>query len=134
VQAPADAAHGLAFVLREARTHEEQARCEQALLRKCEILWALLDAVEASGARLRLSRHAQARLEDAEPMVVLPERALRLRGSGPELIALCDGRRSAAEIAEAMRERHPEAASAWDDAHDFLAAMREQGVLELAAQ
>jgi len=134
VQAPADAAFGLAFVLSEARTREDQERCERALLRKCEILWSLLDAVEASGARLRLSRHAQARLDDVEPMVVLPERALRLRGSGPELLALCDGRRSAAEIAEAMRARHPDAASAWDDAHDFLAAMREQGVLELAAQ
>jgi pyrroloquinoline-quinone synthase len=131
-QAPADAAFGLDFVLREARTPEAQARCEAALLRKCEILWALLDAVEASGLRLRLSGHAQARLEDAEPMVVLPERALRLSGSGPEILALCDGQRSAADVAEAMRVRHPEAPGAWDDAHDFLDAMRRQGVLEIA--
>ena len=132
-QAPADAAFGLDFVLREARTPEAQAECEAALLRKCEILWALLDAVEASGLRLRLSRHAQARLDDAEPMVVLPERALRLTGSGPELLSLCDGRRSAADVAEAMRTRHPEAPGAWDDAHDFLDALRAQGVLEVAA-
>jgi pyrroloquinoline-quinone synthase len=131
-QAPADAAFGLDFVLREARTREAQERCIAALLRKCEILWALLDAVEASGERLRLSRHAQPRLTDAEPLVVLPERALRLTGSGPEVLSLCDGQRSAAEIAEAMRARHPEASGAWDDAHDFLAAMKREGVLTCA--
>jgi pyrroloquinoline-quinone synthase len=131
-QAPADAAFGLDFVLREARTRADQRRCEAALLRKCEILWALLDAVEASGRVPRLARHAQARLDDAQPMLVLPERALRLTGSGPEILALCDGRRSAAEIAEAMRARHPEAPSAWDDAHDFLEAMLRQGALEAA--
>jgi pyrroloquinoline-quinone synthase len=130
VQAPADAAFGLAYVLREARTPEDQARCEAALLRKCEILWALLDAVEASGVRPRLVAHAQARLDDAEPLVVLPERALRLSGSGAEILALCDGRRSTAEIAEAMRARHPDAKSAWDDAHDFIDRLRRQGVLE----
>ena len=133
-KAPADAAFGLDFVLREARTPEDEARCEAALLRKCEILWALLDAVEASGLRLRLSRHAQARLADAEPMVVLPERALRMKGSGPEVLALCDGVLSAADVAEAMRARHPDAPSAWDDAHDFLDLMRAQGVLEVVAR
>ena len=38
-----------------------------------------------------------------------------------------------AEIAEVMRARHPDAPSAWDDAHDFLDAMKGQGVLEAAS-
>jgi pyrroloquinoline-quinone synthase len=128
-QAPADAAFGLDFVLREATTRADQSRCEAALLRKCEILWSLLDAVEAACARPRLSPHALARLDDAEPMIVLPERALKLTGSGREIVALCDGRRSALEIAEAMRARHPEAPSAWDDAHAFLDSMLREGAL-----
>jgi pyrroloquinoline-quinone synthase len=128
-QAPADAAFGLAFVLRCATTRADQQRCEAALLRKCEILWSLLDAVEAAGARPRLSPHALARLGDAEPMLVLPERALKLQGTGAELIALCDGERTALEIAEQFRSRHPDAASAWDDAHDFLDAMLREGGL-----
>jgi pyrroloquinoline-quinone synthase len=128
-QAPADAAFGLDFVLREAATRADQQRCEAALLRKCEILWSLLDAVEAAGARPRLSPHALARLGDAEPMLVLPERALKLQGSGAELIALCDGVRTAQEIAEQFRARHPDAPGAWDDAHDFLDAMLREGAL-----
>jgi hypothetical protein len=128
-QAPADAAFGLDFVLRCATTRADQQRCEAALLRKCEILWSLLDAVEAAGARPRLSPHALARLGDAEPMLVLPERALKLQGTGAELIALCDGERTALEIAEQFRSRHPDAASAWDDAHHFLDAMLREGGL-----
>jgi pyrroloquinoline-quinone synthase len=128
-QAPADAAFGLDFVLREAATRADQQRCEAALLRKCEILWSLLDAVEAAGARPRLSPHALARLGDAEPMLVLPERALKLQGSGAELIALCDGARTALEIAEQFRARHPDAPGAWDDAHDFMDAMLREGAL-----
>jgi len=36
------------FVLRTATTRELQERCVAALIRKCEILWALLDAVYAA--------------------------------------------------------------------------------------
>jgi hypothetical protein len=130
-QAPADAAFGLDFVLREARTRADQQRCEAALLRKCEILWSLLDAVEAACARPRLSPHALARLPDAEPMLVLPERALKLSGSGSEIVALCDGTRSALAIAEAQRARHPDAPRAFDDTHEFLDALVREGALVL---
>jgi pyrroloquinoline-quinone synthase len=132
VQAPADAAFGLDWVLREARTRAEQECCEAALLRKCEILWSLLDEVEAAGLRPRLASHALLRLEDAEPMVVLPERAVKLSGSGPEILSLCDGARSVLEIAETMRARHPDLPRVWDDTHDFVAALRRQGVLDTA--
>lgn len=40
-----DSQEALDFVLRTARTRELQERCVAALIRKCEILWALLDAV-----------------------------------------------------------------------------------------
>ena len=130
VQAPSDARTGLAFVLTHARSPEDQERCAAALERKCEILWSLLDAIEAAHARPALSRAAQARLDDPEPMVVLPERAVKLRGSGREILALCDGERSALEVVDALRARHPEVPHLADDVHDFVDEMVKLGVLE----
>jgi coenzyme PQQ biosynthesis protein C len=40
-----DSEEALAFVLAHATTRDVQERCIAALVRKCEILWALLDAV-----------------------------------------------------------------------------------------
>jgi pyrroloquinoline-quinone synthase len=130
VQAPSDARFGLAFVLANARTDAERDGCAAALERKCEILWSLLDAIEAAHARPALARAAQARLDDPEPLVVLPERAVRLSASAREILALCDGRRSALAIAAAMSERHAGAAGIRDDVHDFLDEMVRLGVLE----
>jgi pyrroloquinoline-quinone synthase len=42
-----DADEAIAFVVREASTREMQERCVAALIRKCEVLWCLLDAVAA---------------------------------------------------------------------------------------
>ncbi|MBZ5702032.1 MAG: pyrroloquinoline-quinone synthase PqqC [Acidobacteriia bacterium] len=44
-QAPADAEFALAWVVRNARTREEQERAWGALRAKCDILWAMLDAL-----------------------------------------------------------------------------------------
>jgi pyrroloquinoline-quinone synthase len=43
-----DSEEALGFVIRSATTRELQDRCVAALIRKCEILWALLDAVYAA--------------------------------------------------------------------------------------
>ena len=131
-QAPADARFGLAFVLEHAKTDEDRDRCAAALERKCEILWSLLDAVEHAHARPALRPEAQLRLDDAEPMVVLPERAVALRGSAAEIVALCDGRRTALEIARELGERHPQAPGLFDEVHDFLDELVGAGVLTRA--
>jgi coenzyme PQQ biosynthesis protein C len=47
-RAKRDSSEAIAFVVREARTREAQERCVAALVTKCEILWALLDAVHAA--------------------------------------------------------------------------------------
>jgi pyrroloquinoline-quinone synthase len=46
-RARGDAEEGLAFVLAHATTRESQDACLAALSTKCDILWALLDAVHA---------------------------------------------------------------------------------------
>lgn len=43
-----DADHGLEFVIAHASTAELQARCVRALVRKTEILWHILDSIEAT--------------------------------------------------------------------------------------
>jgi pyrroloquinoline-quinone synthase len=130
-QAPADAAFGLAYVTREARTREDQDRCAGALERKCEILWSLLDAVDSAHARPRLAADAIPRLDDAEPMVVLSERAVKLGGSGREILTLCDGTRSAVEIVAELSERHPGESHLVEDVHGFIDEMAGLSVLVL---
>jgi len=44
-QAPRDVAFGLAYVLRQARSREQQEQCLAALTFKTEVLWAQLDAL-----------------------------------------------------------------------------------------
>jgi pyrroloquinoline-quinone synthase len=44
-EAPEDVAFGLNYVIRQARTHEEQERCVAALRFKTDVLWAQLDAL-----------------------------------------------------------------------------------------
>jgi pyrroloquinoline-quinone synthase len=52
-RARVDATHGLALVLDQATTHEAQERCVDALILKCEILWEMLDAIDAAASPLR---------------------------------------------------------------------------------
>ena len=131
-QAPRDAAEGLGFVLSHATCDADQERCVAALERKCEILWNLLDAVDAAHGKPRLSRHAVLRSDAArgENLVVLPERAVQINDSGLEILTLCDGERTVAAIASEVRLRHPDGVEAESDTHGFLARMTELGVLE----
>ncbi len=119
-QAPTDAAEGLAFVLEHATSQEDQDRCAAALERKCEILWDLLDAIEAARKRPVVAPHAMARLDDPEPMLVLAERAVKLGGSGLEIVRLCDGERSCLDIAEALAQAHPTEPHVRGDVHEFV--------------
>jgi pyrroloquinoline-quinone synthase len=133
-QAPRDAAEGLRYVLANATTPEDQERCAAALERKCEILWRLLDAIQAAHQSPRLSPHAQLREEAGQLLVVLPERLVKPSPSGREILALCDGRHSAAEIARELSRRHPEVERIASDVHEFLASMHKLGVLAPAAR
>jgi pyrroloquinoline-quinone synthase len=134
-QAPRDAAFGLRFVQHHARTRADQQRCVSAIERKCEILWSLLDAVEAAHRKPKLSRHVLLRPDDEKPetqLAVLPERAVRLNAAGSEILSLCRGGDSADEIARRLAARHREEARVFGDVHDFLGEMARLGVVEYA--
>jgi pyrroloquinoline-quinone synthase len=128
-QASDDSRHGLAFVISHAKTREDQERCLRALERKCEILWRLLDAIDGAGLHPVVSKHAELRDEGERLLAVLPERAVEINPSGREILELCDGRRSAAEIAAELSRRHPGAENVSDDVHRFLSRMDRVGVI-----
>ena len=131
--APRDAAYGLAFVAEHARTHEDQQRCIDALERKCEILWGLLDAVEAAHRCPHLAPHAMLREDKERPgnlLAVLPERGVRINESGREILELCDGVRSSNAIATMLRERHPDIEHLGSEVHEFLDQMETLGVID----
>jgi pyrroloquinoline-quinone synthase len=131
-QAPRDARFGMAWVLEHARTEDEQRRCVAALEKKCEILWRLLDAVEAAHRVPALSPRAQRRTDPHDGVVtlVVPERAVRINESGAEILDLCDGARTADAVARAIRRRHPAVHGVVSDVHAFLDEMERLGVLD----
>jgi hypothetical protein len=131
-QAPRDAQEGLAFVLEHAKTPEDQERCAAALLRKCEILWALLDGVEWGGRHPRLAPAAELRPEGDDTLAVLPERAVRVSPSGRAILALCDGAHDVEAVAAALRAAHPADENVERDVYDFFERMEALGVLALA--
>ena len=57
--------------------------------------------------RYALSRHAALKHRTQGDVLVLPERAIRLEGSGAEILALCDGSRTRAEIVDALAQQYP---------------------------
>ena len=130
--APRDAREGLAFVLEHADSDALAERCCAALTRKCEILWALLDAVEWASTRPRLVAHAMLRPEGEDTLVVLPERAVKLNATGRKILALCDGAHSIDALAAELRHVQGDAPSIERDAYAFLEEMQGLGVIEPA--
>jgi pyrroloquinoline-quinone synthase len=132
-QAPRDAEEGLAYVLAHAASAADQERCAAALLRKCEILWALLDGVEWGGQRPCLAPAVQLRSEGEVALAVLPERAVRISTSGREILAACDGTPDVDAVAALLRAAHPEGERVERDVYDFIERMQTLGVLRLEA-
>jgi pyrroloquinoline-quinone synthase len=130
-QAPRDAQEGLAFVLEHAQSPADEERCAAALLRKCEILWALLDGVEWGGRIPRLAPAALLRAEGDDALAVLPERAVRVSASGRDVFAACDGARDVEAVAAALRAAHPSDERVARDVYDFIERMETLGVLKL---
>ena len=63
-QAPEDAAFALQFVYENAKTHADQERVLQALRDKCDILWAMLDALYFAYVQPGWSPPGAFRMED----------------------------------------------------------------------
>lgn len=80
--------------------------------------------------KLRLARHAALKRRADGDVLVLPERAIRVGGSGGEIMRLCEDGRSAEEVVDAMQARYPETPGIEQEVTRFLAEMLELGGLE----
>jgi len=82
---------------------------------------------KSRGAPLALSRHADLKTRAEGDVLVLPERAIRVGGSGGEILRLCDGERATEEIIEEMHRRYPQTEEIDREVMIFLDEMIELG-------
>lgn len=92
------------------------------------------DADRGAGDRraadvLCLSRHAALKHRREGAVLVLPERAIRLGGSGGEILQLFDRPRTAGEIVASLRARYPGSDGIEGEVDAFLARMLALGAL-----
>lgn len=68
----------------------------------------------------------------AEDLLLIPEGALRLKGSARSIVELCDGKRALREIVEELSRRYPSEHAARIEAETvtLLARLRDKGALE----
>lgn len=88
--------------------------------------------MSAEKGRLRLSRHAALKSRREGDVLVLPERAIRLGGSGGEILRLLDRPRSPRELVERLQQRYPTGEGVAEDTRAFLAQLQRVGALEAA--
>ncbi|MBB83457.1 MAG: pyrroloquinoline quinone biosynthesis peptide chaperone PqqD [Deltaproteobacteria bacterium] len=80
-----------------------------------------------SSPRYALSRHAALKIRSHGHVLVLPERAIRLEGSGGEILELVDGQRSRADIEAVLDARYPETEGLAQEIARFLDEMIAMG-------
>ncbi len=80
-------------------------------------------------ARFDLSRHAALKSRTGGDVLVLPERAIRIGGSGGEILRLCEGGRSRDELVRELRARYPETKGIEREVDRFLSEMLALGGL-----
>lgn len=85
--------------------------------------------------RPALARRARLRWDEArgQHVVVVPEGVLLLTEEGAEILALLDGRRTMADVADALCAAHPEAPRdvIAADLRDYLGRLVERGYVTL---
>ncbi len=81
--------------------------------------------------RPALSRHADLKSRAEGDVLVLPERAVRLGGSGGEILRLCDGLHRGDAIVAVLRDRYPESPEIEAEIFGFLDEMFELGGIVL---
>lgn len=77
--------------------------------------------------RLRLSKHAELKTRAEGDILVLPEQAIRLGGSGGEILRLVSRGETAASITATLLERYPDSAEVASEVRQFLEAMLANG-------
>lgn len=78
-------------------------------------------------------RHVRLQWEPVQSSFVLlyPEGMVKLNTSASEILKVCDGQRTVAQIVELLQQRYPQAGELQDDVADFFAGAIEKGWTEL---
>ncbi len=74
---------------------------------------------------LGISRHADLKTRDDGSVLVLPERAIRLGGSGAEILRLVAEERKVKSVLNAMRARYPDSPDSSELASEVLDFLEE---------
>jgi pyrroloquinoline quinone biosynthesis protein D len=89
------------------------------------------------GARPALARGVRLRLDriSGKTLLLRPEQGFELRGSALDVVQLCDGRRSVADIVDALAARATGTARAEiaDDVRRLLGDLHQRGVVDIDA-
>ncbi len=88
-----------------------------------------IDTQNRPDDRIALSPHADLKTRKEGDILVLPERAMRLGGSGGEILRLCLEPRTADEIIAELSQRHPDVSDLTSSVGAFLDEMIELGGL-----
>lgn len=155
-QARRDSAEGLELVIVHCATPDLQERAVRALSFKCDLLWAMLDAItlaygigipllksnpsSAERAQLghgsiRLASHARLKGDpvSGKPTLLYPEGMMILNSTGEAILRLCDGVRTARDITASLASRYqvmPEALER--DVTEFLGRLQDRRLVEVA--
>jgi pyrroloquinoline quinone biosynthesis protein D len=92
-------------------------------------LSAEANATRQQQDRIALSPHAALKTRAEGDILVLPERAMRIGGSGGEILRLCLEPRTIDDILTELARRHPDVPDLGDSAGAFLDEMIELGGL-----
>ncbi len=131
-----DAQEAIEFVTRHAVSRELQDGCVDALIRKTEILWKLLDSVYAAYVSPRLASKAKLRYDRKadRTMLLYPEKGLVLNATAADVVKLCTGERTVgAIVGELAAKYNQETAIVEREVIALLTSLAERGLLQESA-
>ena len=135
-----DSSQAIDFVVGYATTYEWQEKCAHALIKKTDILWQMLDCIEAAYARApagkpRLSSKARIRVDrrSGRSMLLYPEAGLDLNHTATEIMRMCTGEHTVKDIAERMARLYNKVPSAEieRDVKIFLSTLEHRRLLQI---
>ena len=127
-----DSEEAVAFVERNATTPALQDACVDALIRKTEVLWGLLDAVYAAYVSPRLSAKAKLRFDRkaGKTMLLYPEKGLVLNDTAADVLKLCTGERTVRSIVDELAKKYNQDSSVIErEVLVLLNSMTERGLV-----
>jgi pyrroloquinoline-quinone synthase len=131
-----DAQEAIEFVTRHAASPEVQDACVDALIRKTEVLWKLLDSVYAAHVSPRLASKAKLRYDRKadRTMLLYPEKGLVLNGTAADVVKLCTGERTVGAIVDELAAKYnQEAATVEREVIALLTSLAERGLVQESA-